>query len=245
MAKSTVSEKQARFERGDGRIEPPLVSTGSATQAGLLQLDGTAADIQMDGTQGAGANGLAADSGHVHPAACSWVPADSGLLMATWDPAYTPITGILTGGTVYLSKLTARTALTITYLWFQVTAVGSGTSTGTFCGLYSSSGSLLTGSSDLVSQMTTQGSAKCALTTPQNLTAGQFVWAAILANLSSTQPSMGTGLGTQGSLANAGISSAASYRFAVNGTSVTALPSPSITPASNALTNRSVWVGAS
>jgi hypothetical protein len=196
--------------------------------AALLGVDTTASDIQPTGTQSAGGTvaTLAAYSDHIHPAA-EWVPADSNLLLATWDPATTPSTGILAAGTLYLVKLNIRYALTITYLWWQVSSAGTGTSAGSYTGLYSSSGALLTGSADLVTPMTTQEAAKCALTTPQALTAGQSVWAALLVNLQTTQPTMGQGLGNNGLLANAGITSAAAYRFATNSPAATTVASGS------------------
>jgi hypothetical protein len=40
--------------------------TASTSAKGIIEIDGTAGDIQAVGTQAAGSNGLAADSGHVH-----------------------------------------------------------------------------------------------------------------------------------------------------------------------------------
>ena len=44
----------------------PPYPAGTTSRAGVLQLDGTASDIQPTGPQAAGATGKAADAGHVH-----------------------------------------------------------------------------------------------------------------------------------------------------------------------------------
>ena len=51
MAKSIVSDKQTRFERGDGRME--VVPAGLTSLPGLLRLGGNAVDIQPTGPQAA------------------------------------------------------------------------------------------------------------------------------------------------------------------------------------------------
>lgn len=221
-------------------------SAQDAAAFGQIPLaDTTAAHILADGTQAAGANGAWADSGHVHPYA-GWLPADNGLLTSNLgDPGECWSTSATVAGTVYLMKLPIRAAMTISNLWFIVTSAGAGTSTTTFCGLYSSAGTLLTGSSDVSTPLKTISLAQCPLTTPQALSAGTFVWAALLTNLSSTQPTLGKGLATVNGIVNGGLT-AATYRFATCATSVAALPSPSITPSSNAQNNSfSFWAGAS
>ena len=45
----------------------PALPTATTSAAGIVELDGTATDIQALGTQAAGAVGKAADAGHVHP----------------------------------------------------------------------------------------------------------------------------------------------------------------------------------
>lgn len=202
--------------------------------------DATAAHILADTTQGAGANGLAADSGHVHPAT-TWVPADNSLLGAVADP-YTYRQGqITTAGTVYLIKLPVRLAQTISFLWWSIAIAGAGASTGSFTGLYSSAGTLLTGSSDIAASLTGTGTPKLTLTTPQAVAAGAFVWAAILINLATTQPSLASAT-TPSHLLNANLAASA-YRVAVNGTGQTSLPG-SINPNSNVLTGAfGFWAG--
>ena len=135
--------------------------------------------------------------------------------------------------------------MTISNTWWIVSTVGSGSSTGTYTGLYAASswsgvtaGQLLTGSSDIASSLTTSNTAQ-ALTTPQSLPAGVSVWAAILSNYATTQVTLFRGAGNGG---NIGLT-ATNYRFAINGTSITSLPS-TITPSSNAA-GLLLWAGAS
>ncbi|MER7794889.1 hypothetical protein [Streptomyces sp. NPDC097640] len=55
------------YSRGDHTHGTPALPTASTSTAGVVQLDGTAADIAALGTQAAGSTGKAADAGHVHP----------------------------------------------------------------------------------------------------------------------------------------------------------------------------------
>lgn len=59
-----VSASPARSDHVHGA---PALPTATTLAAGIAQLDGTAADIAALGAQAAGATGLAADAGHVHP----------------------------------------------------------------------------------------------------------------------------------------------------------------------------------
>lgn len=173
----------------------------------------------------------------------AWLPSDNGLVAATFDPAIAQGASAPTKGTLYLARLSIHANVTITNLLVGMSTAGSGTSTGTFVGLYNSSGTLLTGSSDLASSFTgATGNLTLALTTPQALTAGTFVWAAILTNLATTQPTMRTcGNGTFAAFAG---QTASVARFAINGTSITSLPG-TITPSSNSVNQTGWWVGAS
>lgn len=179
-----------------------------------------------------------------------WVPSDDSLLLANYDPILADSTTQVTAGALYLTRLYARQPVTISNLWFGITVSGAGVSTGTFIGLYSSAGTLLTGSADVGGPgngtfATPFESAKIPLSTPTAVAAGAFVWAAMLINLGTTMPTLYRAL-TDGQFVNLsdwnGVSKA---RFCVNGTGLTALPA-TITPASNSNTNaRSWWVGAS
>jgi hypothetical protein len=207
----------------------PVGSTGQllGVSGGLpswTSLDATAADITAPGNQAAGAVGLPADSGHTHPASSAWVPADNGLLVANYAMQAAGTTFVaLTAGTVYLVRLNIRQALTLSYLWILVANGSSGASSGSVCGLYSSSGTLLTGSSDVGTLA--GGNHKLTLTTPQALSAGTFVWAALCVNYLTTQPSLyawinGGGYGNIGQTAT-------TYNFATNGPAATTVASGS------------------
>jgi hypothetical protein len=142
---------------------------------------------------------------------------------------------------VYVMKLIARKAITLSTLWFGATLGGSGASSGSFAGAFSSSGVKLTGSADVGAPAA--GPIPVTLTTPQALTAGQAIWAAIMFNLATSQPTLCRGAGAI-AVANAGLTAATS-RFAVAATGQTSLPS-SFTPSS--LTNTGAatyWVGGS
>jgi hypothetical protein len=173
-----------------------------------------------------------------------WLPADNGLLMASCDPYLAQGNVVAVAGTVYIAKIIARTSLTITNIWLGLITAGAGTSNGCFVGLYSSSGTLLSGSADIASSLTgTTGAISNALTTPQAVEAGTFVWAAVVTNLGTTQPTLAKGVGGAGgsAFANLGLVPATG-RFGTAGTLQTSLPA-SITPGNNNLTSTDMWMG--
>lgn len=65
--------------RSDHTHGTPSLLSASTSTAGVVQLDGTAADIQALGTQAAGSIGRAADAGHVHPTTGLVLTSDSRL----------------------------------------------------------------------------------------------------------------------------------------------------------------------
>jgi hypothetical protein len=171
---------------------------------------------------------------------------DAGLLVENYDGAAASSTVIMVAGTLYLLRLNIRAAITITNICVVVTTAGNNTggSTGTFAGLYNSAGTLLSGSADVAGSLTSGGIKQLALTTPQALAAATFVWAALLVNLGTTQPTLARTAVPRFEVMN-GVSAAGSFRVAANGTLLTALPSPSITPGSNTATGaQAFWVAA-
>lgn len=216
---------------------------GTTSAQGALQLEGTASNIAADGTQAAGASAKASAANHVHPAD-AWVVGDAGLLAMNMDPMIAANTGLMIAGTVYLMRVNIRAAITATNIIVGLTTSGSGASTGTFVGVYNSSGTLLSGSSDQATPLTAAAGTKTmALTTPQALSAGTFVWAAIVSNLATTQPTLGRAAPNV-VLANMNLANA-SFRSAVNGTGQTSLPG-SITPSANTGAGSfAFWVGIS
>jgi hypothetical protein len=242
----TGTQSAGKLLRSDGTnatlaaiLAADLPAATTSTQGAVI-LDGTATDIQADGATGAGATGKSADAGHIHPA-LTWIPSDNGLLVASADPLLTASNTITVAGTVYLIKLTIRTAMTISTLWWVNAVAGSGASTGSFSGLISSAGTLLTGSADIGAAFTTTGAKPVTMTTPQALAAGVSVWAVIVFNLATTQPTLAR-LAATATATNVNLA-AASFRAATNGTGQTSLPA-SITPSANA-NGISYWAGGS
>lgn len=193
------------------------------------------------GTGAPGTSGNAADNAHVHPFP-GVLPADHGLLAWFCDPSGVGASQLLTAGSVYLMKIPVRAALTASTLWFHNITAGAGASSGSFAGLYSSAGTLLTGSADIGGLLTSTGVKSVALTTPQALTAGTFVWAALVVNLATTQPTLRAGYGATVAFSNLNLT-AAQFRAAINGTGQTSLPG-SITPGSN-VSGMPYWIGVS
>lgn len=170
-----------------------------------------------------------------------WVPSDNGLLAANYDPANASGAAGLTAGKLYLARFSIHADVTISNLLVAVATAGSGASTTSFAGLYSSAGALLTGSSDIGSLLTSTGVITLPLTTPQAIAAGSFVWAAICVNLATTQPTLRTCGNAQFAIfAN---QTGATARAALAGTGHSSLPA-SITPSSNTLNDLAPWVGA-
>lgn len=163
---------------------------------------------------------------------------DHGLLAWNYDWAAATNTNATTAGTLYLMRVNIRVSFTWTNVWFAVQAAGSGASTGSFVGLYSSAGSLLSGSADIAASLTATGVKSVALTTPQSVSTGTFVWVAFLANLATTQPTLQRSTNNV-NVPNVGLS-AALARFTTNGTGLTSLPA-SITPSSNSLVSTSTF----
>jgi hypothetical protein len=174
-------------------------------------------------------------------AAIPWEASDNTLLLANGDPWDAVNTSLLAAGTVYLSKIIVRTVTLVSNVWFLCNTAGAGASSGSFVGIYSSAGVLLSSSADIGGLLTTAQAVEGALATPQLFQAGTFFWNAIVVNLATTQPSMGRGAGTNIS-SLLGLT-AATARFAINGTGQSSLPA-SITPASNGSTGGvTLWSG--
>jgi hypothetical protein len=168
------------------------------------------------------------------------VPSDHGLLGWSYDPSFALSTLTPTLGTVYLSAVYIRQAVTISKLWFlQGTAATTPTSGQNWIGLVNSSGTILSTAS-LDSIVTSPNAPKSAtLSAAQAVTAGTY-WVALLFNAAAApviyktaMPFTGFGVVNQ---------SAATQRYATAGTSQTTLSA--ITMSSNAA-GQSIWVAAS
>jgi hypothetical protein len=194
----------------------------------------------ISGTVGVtqGGTGVSAAGGQL-----AWLPSDQGLLAVNGDTtAMSQTTSVITAGSQYLLRVNIRAAITASTVWVNINAAGSGASTGTFCGLINSAGTLLTGSADCATQFTGTGAQSISLTSPQALAAGTFVWVAILSNLAVSQPGF-RGWAAQTSTISDFNQTAANFRVAINGTVITALQS--VTPSANTATGTHIWVGLS
>lgn len=178
-------------------------------------------------------------------AALAWQPSDQGMLLAAEDPYTGSVNSTaMVAGTIYLTKLPVRSAMTLSNVLALMPTAGTGVSTGSFAGIYSSAGTLLAQSADAAALFTgAAGLLSIPLISSVPVAAGGFVWAALLANLATTQPTLSRASGFIAA-ANAGLATAV-LRFCVNGTGATVLPG-SITPASNATAAAvAFWAGAS
>ena len=120
--------------------------TGTTSAKGVLQLDGTAGDIQaVPGTAAAGASGLSADAQHVHPARIT-VPSfpqtyTGGVVAQTIlaGPTVTPVAGEVWEWDMWAQMTTTADTQTVT---FQAFIGGNGLVT--ISGLNPNSGSTIT-----------------------------------------------------------------------------------------------------
>jgi hypothetical protein len=170
-----------------------------------------------------------------------WLPPDNNLVAASDSPGAIAGTFTFTKGTQYLIKVPVRAACQVSSVWIINATAGSGTSTGTFMGLMSPAGSVITSSADCAAQFTGANAQQIPYGTVVSLDPASipFVWVPILSNLAGSQPTIRQ-VGTQtSSIPNVALS-AANYRAASNGTGLTSLTN--VTPSSNTVSNL-VWVG--
>ncbi len=169
----------------------------------------------------------------------SWGPTDQGFLGWTLDPAG-EIGGatILTTGVVYIGAIAVRRPITVTNVWCAVSVLGSGlVASQSFLGLYSSAGTLLSATATMVTDFGSTGVKSKALTTPQAVGPGIY-YVAVVSN-GTTPPTLARGVTNVTALAalhNQANESAATARFASNGTGTT-LPA-SLTMANNVTTGQ-------
>lgn len=191
----------------------------------------------------------------------AFVTESADLNVGAWsfDPALASTGTAVTGGTIYLASVYWRADDPAADLpgsvLTAVTVAGSGTSTGSFAGVYNAqaipgtSGNIVAGTRLAVTaELGTAISATIhadALTWTgvSKLPSGQY-WVAYMANQSVTLPTLAQSPGsTTPALAQNLGTGTATMRFAVNGTGATALPA-TITVASNSATNaRALLVG--
>jgi hypothetical protein len=167
-------------------------------------------------------------------------PPDSGLLSWSYDPAFTSTGQLTVNGTLYLIKVPIRSLQPISTIWWNASAPGvTPTSGQNWAGIFNSSGTLV--ASVGVDAKVTSSNTPVSVTLGTSYTPTQpgFVWVALLFN-AATPPTLLRTNGANLSTNNAGLAASA-YRFATNGTGLTALPG-SVTPSSNAA-GPAIWVG--
>lgn len=159
-------------------------------------------------------------------------PPAHGLTAWAYDPAHAVNAIQLTGGTVYLTKLHITTSVSVTKLYWWMSVAGATPTAGqNFGGLYGSDGTRLVTADADATVAATAGLQTLTITSTA-LTAGTFVWAALVFN-ATTRPTVQYASGATGATTacNVGLT-AATFRHATAGTAQTSLPA-SITPSSN------------
>jgi hypothetical protein len=171
--------------------------------------------------------------------------ADLGFLAWAYDPALTSNSTLTTNGTIYLARVVLRYAATISKLAIGIaTAASSPVANESYLGLYDSGGTLRasTAAGTLDTLITSSGLLNASVATPYSAAAGVY-WVAFVNN-AGTAATIARNSGLSLSIANGG-AAASSYRFAVNGTGQTSLPS-TITPGNNTLSGATtMWASVS
>lgn len=169
-----------------------------------------------------------------------FLASDNGLLSASGNMEAASSTFLMVAGTVYLAKMQPRGPITISSLLFALTTAGVGASSGSFAGAYSPAGQLLAQSADIGASLLATPGFSAPMTTPASAAPYPWYWAAIVANLATTQPTLAR-FGASSAATNMGLA-ASSLRFAIAATGQTTLPA-SITPGSNTSTPNAMAVG--
>lgn len=173
-------------------------------------------------------------------------PSDQNLAAWNYDPLQATAGSRLVSGTVYLVQFWLRRTTTVSRLWVGLAAAGAGLVTGGCrLGLVDGAAGTVLGSSDVTSAFRgTAGAVSAALATPRTLAPGRY-YVAVLAR-GTTPPALARTAGTVAALDNRPNSSAATARFAVNGTGRTSLPT-SFAMASNVTTTAGItfWAAVS
>jgi hypothetical protein len=160
-----------------------------------------------------------------------WTAGAQGYLGWTYDPAYTVATNQApTAGVEYLCAFRATTSGPVTKIYFDGTNT-PGSMANTRVGLRAADGTLLQKSADLSTALNGAASAlRSATITSTNLVAGTLYYVAFVCGSATTMIQMSRGA-APGNLGNSGLT-AATYRWAVNGTGKTDLGA-SVTMSSN------------
>jgi hypothetical protein len=171
------------------------------------------------------------------------VPSDHGLVAWTQDPATANPSGVaLSSGALALSKVFIRTTKSVNTFWYAVTNVGAGLS-GTYVGLYNSSGVLIDQSLDQSTAMTSTGPKQAAMGVSHSLAPGWY-WVAFLVSAGTTMPTVARGTNAILGMGNMNLT-AATYRFGAYGSSLSSLPGALTVGSITNVANGTVWAGLS
>jgi hypothetical protein len=205
---------------------------------GAGTIDPTAAHILPDGTQAQGGNGIAADSGHVHPENAAWIATDyyltSGINYKAWNfdvasASFSTFSTNPAAGTVYLARINIREPITISKIASWYVAPSGGSPANVYMGLYTSAGAELGITEEFITGIpggVTTGDALDGISIgTQNLTPGYYYAAALIGTQGTTKGGWvcSGSAGISGAGPNTSLP-AAGYRWAVNGTGASALP---------------------
>jgi hypothetical protein len=171
-------------------------------------------------------------------------PSDQNLIGWTYEPQLANgSASALTAGVMLLSRVLLKTAATITNIIVNITTAAVG-NTNTYVALFDFTGTQRGVSADQSTSFQSTGTKTVALTTPYAAAQGSY-WVALLVGAASTLPqfSASTSSTVPASLANLGLT-ASTARWATNGSGLTAIPS-TLTPASNTLSNGSIFAALS
>jgi|ERR1700754_98320 len=165
-------------------------------------------------------------------------PQDHGLMYWQFDPATNMVGSTITSGTVSMSKLWIRRAMTVTNLAVSVATVGVTLTAGqNFLGLYDATGTRLGVTADQTASWGTTGYKQAALTVPVAVAAGPY-WVAVLSNAATT-PAFARGSALVASIANPNLT-ATDGRFTTGPAAQTTMPA-NIVMASRTLSGNTIW----
>jgi hypothetical protein len=238
---TTTTTKRAFDYRltGDGVSRLRLDATSGSGSGTITFGDGTTADTNI---YRASANALATDdSWTVFGHALGIVqPSSHGLIAWNGDPAVATSSIAGTSGTAYLMAVYVPRSVTTSKVWFIVGATAAATVSSAQVGIYDSAGNLVA-SAD-ASTAFNNASTAVSVNLAASLTAGRYWVGYVMA--AQTMPTLCRPAAVTAAQLNLNLT-ASTARYAVNGTGLSALPSP-ITPSSNDTASaRAFWVGLS
>lgn len=229
---------------------PSAVTTANARQLATFYYNGAnwievvggtgigSAIPKTSGIAVTGTSTISSREDHVHPTT-EFGPVDHGFL--AWNfPAFLAVNNQLltTAGTLYLCRIPIHTAMTITDIVVHVSTQGSGLTSGqNFAALFSSTGTLLSTTSDQTTSWASAGVKSMTLSVAQSVSIG-YCLGGIFSN-GTTLPTLARSV--SGGVANTNLSAANSnWATCANGTGLTTAM-PSTTGVLTAYTN-AIWM---